>query len=399
MGRLRDLINAGQDRKAAQYIRQFLGNIGGGGGIVNEEETPGASQYYGTDVSGVKGYFDLPGASSQLTTNKLGISPVGNINPDFIVFATAIIRPSNTYVLNQPITWEVLDTASSHGSSFYSSVEAVPGNGRVKLNYPQVKNVLVGTASPDEAFAGAGVNCGPTVGTFNMEIAAHRITPNGGVRLTGDGSSNWVKTGATTLLNNETAYATGTSFTVSAGSGGYGSDHIGTNVSYVGTNNYRVRRVFSGLGSFNARFVLVNNDTNADVATVTASDIVLFTGGFGVVPQQVNLATWNASNQAILSTFTNFWVFGMHECWIVASPLTTTSVNVRWQTDYPSATNYKIYRATNSAFTGEVLIHTGTSGQFTDTGLTANTEYFYRMVAVVDGVDTSVSSFRTGTYL
>ena len=396
MGRLRDLINAGQDRKAALYIKQYLGSSGG---LVNEEVSPGASQYYGTDVSGTKGYFDLPGGATLLNSTKLSIAPVGNVNPDFIVLASAIIRPSNTYVLNQPITWEILDTASNHGSSFYSSVESVSGNGRVKLNYAQVKNVLLGTASPDESFAAAGVNCGPTVGTFNMEISAARITPNGGVRLTGDASSNWVKTGATTLLNNETAYATGTSFTVNAGSGGYGSDHIGTNVAYVGTNNYRVRRVFSGLGSYNARFVLVNNDTNADVATVTASDIVLFTGGFGVVPQQVNLATWNASNQSILSTFTNFWVFGMYECWIVANPLSTTSVNVRWQTDYPSATNYKIYRATNSSFTGETLIHTGTTGQYTDTGLTANTEYFYKLVAVIDGVDTTITSFRTGTYL
>jgi hypothetical protein len=70
---------------------------------------------------------------------------------------------------------------------------------------------------------------------------------------------------------------------------------------------------------------------------------------------------------------------------------------VRWQPSYPSATNYKIFRDTSSTFATETLVHTGTTGSFTDSGLATNTLYYYRLKAVVGGIDTVVSYFKTNT--
>jgi hypothetical protein len=100
-----------------------------------------------------------------------------------------------------------------------------------------------------------------------------------------------------------------------------------------------------------------------------------------------------------MSTVSNFFVEGLFECWMVAAATSTTSVQVRWQTDYPSATTYKIYRSSTGLYGTFTLIHTGTEGTFSDTGLTPSTLYTYKMVAVVGGIDTDVTTFNANTKL
>jgi hypothetical protein len=126
----------------------------------------------------------------------------------------------------------------------------------------------------------------------------------------------------------------------------------------------------------------------------TSSDEILISnaGTYGV---QVSAYLYNSTNLWLGSNY-NFWVFGAYECWLVAAPTSTTSTLVRWQTNYPSATNYKIYRSTTK-YGSRTLIHTGTEGSYTDNGLSSATLYYYHLVAVIGGVDTYITYFTTNT--
>lgn len=320
-------------------------------------------------------------------------SPAEQLNPGFIVFASAIVRPSNSFVNNNPITWEILTHASSHNSSFYDSVWGSTSNQRLLVRYPKVKNVLNTTITPDETFAQHSVFVGPTVGDSTFEANVYR-TLNMGLELVGNGTTTWTKQGVW-----------GSNFTISAYTGGqtgiiaspvYAKDPYPLGFAYNGPNGYQVSLTTFGIGGNDVVVNLIDPFGNLVTDPPTSADhLKIFSGG--MTTQQVPMGNWATLTNSFMSTFSNFWIFGVFEAWMVAAPVTSTSIQVRWQTDYPSATTYKIYRSStgiNGAFT---LIHTGTSGTYVDTGLTPNTLYTYKMVAVVGGVDTPVTTFNANT--
>jgi hypothetical protein len=317
-------------------------------------------------------------------------------NPEFMILASAIVRPANSYSYGAPISWIILETGDGHGSSFITSAEGNP-NGRLTVKYPTVRKVFNVSITPDETFAANGAIVGPTVGFDSFDAAVYRIRPLPAIQIVGHASQNWVKVGPYNAGWVITPYSTGSSLNYIGE--GYGLDYTGMTIQYVGNNNYRVRQVFSGLGEYNIRFVLVNNATNADVTTVTADDVVILSIPSVAVAWQIPMAQYSTSDNSnnFMGTFTNFWVLGLFEAWMIASAKSTTEVTVKWQTNYPGATTYKLYRDTQSSFATQQLIHTGTEGIFEDTGLTAGTLYYYKLVAVVSGVDTDVTTFRCKT--
>lgn len=331
-------------------------------------------------------------AALPTANNSIYFSPAQNFNPGFIVLASAIVRPSNAFSSGNPITYEILEHNSAHNSSFITSAEGASTT-RLKINYPLVRYVINLTVTPDESYSGNNVICGPTVGLNNAEIAVGRPT-HMSVRLTGAGTTTWTKSGTFASSFDLSAYsAGGTSFNLL---NGFNVDYNAIQIQYIGPNNYGVRRVYSGLGAYNIRFVLVDRFTGTDLTTnPTSSDEVIISGA-GMNTSTINMLTWNAANQFMAgpSSIYNFWIFGMFECWMVAAPASSTSIQVRWQTDYPSATDYKIYRDTDPNFGTQVLIHTGTEGTYTDTGLTTGTLYYYKLVGVISGVDTDITTFR-----
>ena len=56
------------------------------------------------------------------------------------------------------------------------------------------------------------------------------------------------------------------------------------------------------------------------------------------------------------------------------------------------AEGYYVYRSTSSKFTGETLVYSGDQNQFTDTGLTTNSTYYYRLMAVINDKTTIIFS-------
>jgi len=325
------------------------------------------------------------------------IGPAESFNPGFLVFAVGIARPSNTFSNGNPITWEFLTNSTSHNYSFFDSVYGNTGTARLVIRYPNVKNVLNMTVKIDESFSQQGLFCGPTVGLTTAEIQVSRFYTMG-IRLTGAGTNTWTENttlGLGTAFDMST-YSTAdgsTSFNITST---YGTDYNAVNLQYIGPNNYHIRRSYSGLGGYSAKFHLVDEFNNPVGTNPTTSDEVIITNG-GMNAQTISMATWSSSTNSWMTNIYNFWIFGAFEAWMVAAPASSSAIQVRWQTSYPSATNYKIYRST-SLWGTYTLIHTGTEGIYTDGGLSANTVYYYKMVAVIGGVDTDITTFRTNTY-
>lgn len=323
-------------------------------------------------------------------------SPAESFDPSFVVFASAIVYPTNSFSHGTPVTWGILDQATGHNSSFMDSAYGITGNQRLGIRYPTVKNVLNHTITPDESFSGQSVAVGATVGLNLSESAVYRGRSIG-VRLTGDGAGTWTKSGGLTSAWDVTTYNTGdggTSFNVVSPSV-WGTDFDGLNIQYIGPNNYHIKRVYSGLGAYNARFVLLDEFGNFVSTNPTTTDEIVISNA-GMQNVAVPMATWSSGGNEWMASSFNWWVFGTFECWLVAAPVTSSSIQVRWQPLVPSATNYKIYRAT-SLYGARTLVHTGTDGSFIDAGLSTGTLYWYFMIATIASVDTEITYFRTST--
>jgi hypothetical protein len=345
-------------------------------------------------IKKVPGWPGGGGGSGDIPLPNIQVAPGVNFDPTFVVDAFIIPYPTNAFSHGVDIIWGFHDYASGHNSSFFDTAYGAV-NGRLTIRYPTVKNVLGSAIGPDESFAAYSMIVGPTVGTSTLEAAVYQARAMS-VKLTGDGAGNWTKSGLVTSSFDVTAFNTGdggTSFNITTPI--YSANYDEVNLVYNGTHGYQVKRVYSGLGAYNARFILLDAFGNPVTDNPTSADEIGINNA-GMYSRQINMNTYSAGNNDFMGTFTNWWVGAKFECWLVASPLSTTSALIRWQPTYPSATNYKIYRST-SLYGARTLIHTGTSGSYTDTGLSSATQYFYHMVAVIGGVDTYITYFKTNT--
>jgi len=82
-----------------------------------------------------------------------------------------------------------------------------------------------------------------------------------------------------------------------------------------------------------------------------------------------------------------------------ATPASSTQINLSWNAS-PNSTNYVVDRATNVGFTTGVTlgIYSGSGTSYNNTGLTASTQYFYRLRATAAGyVDSTYSTANATT--
>jgi hypothetical protein len=312
---------------------------------------------------------------------------------DFMVMGAAIVRPSGTWSNGVTIPWIIL-ADPDHGPSFFTSAAGNVTDKRLRVQYPPVKHVLNVTIIPDESYAGNGIIVGPTVALYYFDAVITQPVDQA-VKLRGAGTSTWAKAGTYAANFDVSTFSTGdggTSFNILSG---WGIDYNTVNIQYIGPNKYTVKRIYSGLGAYNVKFILLDALGNPVLDNPTSTDEIVITNG-GKQANSVHSDVYNSTNTFYNSTF-NFWVTGLFEAWMVVTPSSTTSNWVRWQTDYPSATTYKIYRDITAAFSTPTLIYTGTAGYYKDILLTTNTLYHYKMVAVVGGVDTEVTTFKCKT--
>lgn len=394
--------NAVTDAKFRQSVStSVVGRSANSTGNVADIQATIASTYLKRDATPELKFDSIDYAEIKHTpsTNPgVYFSPAQSFDPSFVVLASVIAYPTNSFSHGSPVTWGILDQTTGHNSSFIDSAYGNTSNQRLALRYPTVKNVLNHTITPDESFAAQSLTVGATVGFALSESAVSRGRSIG-IRLTGNGAGTWTKSSGFGLGGafDVTTYNTGdggTSFNVAAASV-WGVDYDGLNIQYIGPNNYHIKRVYSGLGAYNVRFILLDEFGNFVSTNPTTSDEIIISNA-GMQNISVGMATWAAGNNDFMAESFNWWVFATFECWLVAAPVSISSVQVRWQPVYPSATNYKIYRAT-SLYGARTLVHTGTDGSFIDSGLGSGTLYWYFMIAVIGGIDTEITYFRTST--
>jgi hypothetical protein len=322
------------------------------------------------------------------------IAQQASVNPAFIVDASAIVAIGNNYNLGDTIQWKILDSGFAHGANWYTSAYGdVAGNNLLVINPPS-RMVMSGIITVDESFAAQGVQVGGSVAQSAIAAPIYQLVPIG-VQLDAAGTTHWQKTG-----RNINSFVVDT-FNVSNGvtlldhapsSNGWLFSAEGTNINYCGSNNYHVRRIFSGLGARSMGFQLCDNATNAVILTAPTSSDHITISSSCVGQSSFNTHTYDASNSFVSTSF-NFWVRGLYEAWMVADQIDSGAINVKYQTNFTGATAYKIYRGTSPVFGSQTLIHTGTSGSFIDAGLAANTKYYYSEYATVSAVDVFVTTF------
>lgn len=314
-------------------------------------------------------------------------------NNEFICMASIIARPTGSAVNGVDITWEILTNTSNHGSSFIRSVQGQPSNGLL-LSYPKVKSVLAGIVSGDESYRKYLVSFGCSIGIDSTDLFASRPA-NGGFSLVGNGT-NWTAAGVFSGYYSLASYNSGlTAFDLPASVTAFDRDSI--QITYTGENNYRVKRKYSGLpGSAGLAFYLVDNTTNAVITTPPTADDHVHVSCFGQGVLELGLKSWNTQNSGnafMAGGNFNFWYLAMFELWMKVFVVNSTELLAKWQSK-SGVTTYKLYRDTASNLATKTLIYSGTALEFKDTGLTANTMYYYQLC---DQTDTEITQFNTRT--
>jgi len=171
-----------------------------------------------------------------------------------------------------------------------------------------------------------------------------------------------------------------------------GFDAQSVALTYAGSNNYRIERVYSALGAGYIGFYLIDIDTNTRVSTKPTSSDFVHVSNYGLTRQILSFSNVSSNNflnnNEVLLT-NNFWVSGLLELWLKVDIVSDTSLKARWQSK-SGVTTYKLYRDTNEDFSTATLVYSGTDLEYTDTSLTADTLYYYRLD---DQTDTEISRF------
>ncbi len=317
-------------------------------------------------------------------------SPGRVCNTEFITIATGGLRATNAFVDGAVIEWYLIQDATAHFSSFYTGVVSQDDN-TLRVTHPKVKKILYGSCVPDETTSEMGVTLGPSVSFEAMNIEGFRRDPSAGTVLTGNADGSW--TGSSVIATN---YA------------GFSDIRLNdskiedvkpnqVNVTYQGTNNYRVRRIYSGFVAPDfLRFELRDNATNTVVTSLTTADVVSITG-LGSTNYQFLLGKYKADHNAIIAQGNaNFIAMGIYELFLIAKGINKDTVHIKWQ-EHSDATNYRITRSTDDFVTNNVVIYTGTDLNFIDEGLTSNTLYYYKLEKEVASVYSDVTTYIAST--
>lgn len=323
-------------------------------------------------------------------------------NNKFARIFAGVIRP-NCPGANQPITWSFIDTTAYHN---WINFDSVNSNGsQIQVYFQRAKNIVSFVAVPDESLALAGVQLGASVGDSVAIISPYTLRQPCGDFVGSD--TGWVTTGIATSFRDYDPSTGITRFTPTLPGSrtiyNISPETYGTQITYVGPRNYRVRRIYWGLTSSQLiAFYLVDSVNNIVTGSLATTDRVVITVprmGTEAIPSQTSASTGYPCD--IYGGSSNIWLMAVMEMPIIGYPLDSSSVKLEWQVARKGsgnfATSYRITRATESSPNTETNIYTGSALTFTDTGLSKGTRYLYRMYATILGVESRVGDEQVKT--
>lgn len=322
-----------------------------------------------------------------------GLYPVGRnplygpsdvINDSFVVFGSAGLQTGyhggGSPTLGNPIVWQFPPDAGGVPTIFFDNVETIGGNG-VRFSFPPVKRLFNATFTQDEVMSSYGVTVALQwylTGALDMYWWSPKPL---NIIFTGNGAGSWTLGGNSAYFNTQlnNGYA---SFEINGAISS--TSYAGCSMNYYGPNNYHIKQYLTG--TYGGGFYLVDSG-GSTVSNPTSNDIVVVNGFPIQVTTAFNMTTWDVYNlglKILSSTHINVHA----EAWILNDRQSDTTVVLTWQA-YPAATAYKIYRSSSWDLSSPTLVYSGTDLTYTDTVVSG--VYYYKMMAVLSGVDTYIS--------
>lgn len=258
----------------------------GGGG------SPGGSntqvQFNNSSAFGGDAGLTYNSTTNTLTTDSIVMNNIslqrmlrnlgGGVANDSIGFGFCVIRGDATGGASSLISWSFIDDAD-HTKTYFTQVQGKSSGNTIHVSFPDAGKLLSFVAVPDETLAGRGVFIGSSVADTAADIYVYQHILSSGY-LQGNGTSydkNGHISGWTVNYNS----GTGTISVLPPANLYYSTTQDPAHISahYAGSNNYRLRRVLSGLGSDIAGWRVVDITSNTDVTgSPTSSDIIEITG-------------------------------------------------------------------------------------------------------------------------
>jgi hypothetical protein len=227
---------------------------------------------------------------------------------DSLVNAAGVIRAYPTTVIGSKIQWKFIVDAD-HDKNFFDSVAAVP-SGAIRVYFPLVKKINTFLATGDEQLK--YYQMGASVNMTYADLFLSTYVTNGG-SLVGNNGVGWNRIGMVSIWDINRDSTTGltrvniknpTFVPVVA------DDYAKLTITYTGTNIRFVRRVYSGLGSYNTGFYLTDYLGNIIKGKSDPLDRVVMASN----PTQQNVNCYSVSGDSlqikIFNSTANIWVSG-----------------------------------------------------------------------------------------
>lgn len=300
-----------------------------------------------------------------------------------------VIRPSSAAGHAADIFWKWLGTSDGHDRYVLSDyIDAGLGSGPT-VYFPTSGKIVTLIVGDDETLSQYGVIAGASVQLDNALIQTWVPTSNGGGYLVGNGTST-----LTTNLNANWSISytpgSGSIFLNNTASLIAAQGYFGVSLKYSGANNYHLKRLTSGLGSFNVGYQVLDASNTPVTSNLTSSDLIDVEGNGAPIMTGLPASTSNAFTDVVYSgTFANYWTFIIVSInpldpdppgtlTVVASG-TAGQINLSWSA-MAKATNYVVKRSIHANY-GATTVFSGAGTSFNDTGLTTGVTYYYDIQA------------------
>lgn len=301
---------------ATQNADSSISVTGGSGG------SPGGSntqvQFNNSSAFGGDAGLTYNSTTNTVTTDSIVMNNIslqrmlrnlaGGVASDSIGFGFCVIRADATGGASSLISWSFLDDAD-HTKTYFTQVQGKSAGNTIHISFPDAGRLLSFVAVPDETLAGRGTFIGSSVADTAADIYVYQQIISSGY-LQGNGTG-WDKNGSIQNWTVNYNSGTGTISLLPPANIYYSTteDPQSIGAAYVGSNNYRIRRMLSGLGSDIAGWRVVDIMSNTDVTGApTTSDIVEIRG----LPfyRQVNAyqVGGNLYEASIFTASANIWI-------------------------------------------------------------------------------------------
>jgi len=200
---------------------------------------------------------------------------------DTVIYASGAIVPSFTTAPNGTtyIKWNFLTPSSSHKTIYFDSAIAQP-NGNIRVYFPQVKEVSSFLATGDDILS-KYATVGYSIATTYAELFVGTPAANAG-ELRGNNTALWTKSERISLWDVTRDTGTGLTrlnvitpqlLTTTT------ADYQSLTITYTGTNNRLIKRVYSGTGTYNVGFYLTDLQGNIIKGNSDPNDRVVVSCG------------------------------------------------------------------------------------------------------------------------